>query len=217
LEILTTTLLADGSSDRALLPIIAWTLQRHVCRLQVSTTAFADLTTLAEPPSDLTARIRSAIASYPCDLLFIHRDAEGQPPGQRYAEIRNAISGIVSLKIVSIVPQRMTEAWLLIDEQAIRQAAGNPNGKSDLKLPPRKDLVHIPDPKAALDEALCATSELKGRRLSRFSRDLPKRRHLVAQRIASFSALLQLETYQQFSRDARAALHELGIEVSDDT
>ena len=31
-------------------------------------------------PRGLSERIRAAVELYPCDLLFIHRDAEGEPP-----------------------------------------------------------------------------------------------------------------------------------------
>ncbi len=63
----------------------------------------------------------------------------------------------------------MQEAWLLLDETAIRTAAGNPHGRCLLELPPVKDLESLPNPKAVLHELLRQASELHGRRLKSFS------------------------------------------------
>ncbi len=71
------TLLADGSSDQVMMPILEWLLARHgVSRLQGR---WADLRSLRTSPSGLAARISAAHRLYPCDLLFVHRDAEGVP------------------------------------------------------------------------------------------------------------------------------------------
>ena len=92
----------------------------------------------------------------------------------------------------------MTEAWLLIDEKAIRQAADNPNGTERLELPPIQKLESLPDPKQWLHEALVLASEKKGRRLQQFKRDLPSRIHRVAALIDDFSPLRRLPAFQQF-------------------
>ncbi len=49
------TLVSDGSSDRALLPILSWLLQEHrvLCPIQAE---WADLRLLPHPPKGLTAR-----------------------------------------------------------------------------------------------------------------------------------------------------------------
>jgi hypothetical protein len=55
------------------------------------------------------------------DLLFIHRDADGRSPTARYTEIAQAIESLgVSILYVAVVPVQETEAWLLLDEKAIR-------------------------------------------------------------------------------------------------
>jgi hypothetical protein len=55
---------------------------------------------------------------------------------------------------VPVIPIRMTEAWLLLDEAEIRRVAGSPNGKVSLGLPKAKDVESIPDPKAQLAQTL---------------------------------------------------------------
>jgi hypothetical protein len=44
----------------------------------------------------------------------------------------------------------MTEAWLLIDEKAIREAAGNPKGRQPLNLPKPSKTEELSDPKETL-------------------------------------------------------------------
>lgn len=132
------TLLPDGTSDRALVPIIRWTLRQHLAVPEISVRV-ADLSRARRPPglADLAARIEIAIDLNPCDVLFVHRDAE-QAGGleTRRAEIEQAAETIqVGIPIIPVVPVRMTEAWLLFDEPAVRAAAGNPAGVVPLDLP----------------------------------------------------------------------------------
>lgn len=86
------TLVSDGSSDRALLPILTWLLRNNGVHLPVQST-WADLRLLPKQPKNLPDRIRWAIDLYPCDLLFIHRDAERQPTQFRRIEIQQALDG----------------------------------------------------------------------------------------------------------------------------
>lgn len=136
---LTYTLLGDGSSDKALLPVINWAFLQHHPNLIIQA-QWADFSLLPDPPliSELPGRIRQAIDLYPCDLLFIHRDAERETLADRQKEIMTAWRLIefayANHRSVSVVPIRMTEAWLLFNEHAIRTAAGNPSGKQKLEL-----------------------------------------------------------------------------------
>lgn len=83
------TLLTDGSSDRALIPILTWVLRQHGvgCPIQPE---WADLGRLRPPPKPLS-RIEWSLKLYPCDLLFVHRDAEGQSLQMRVGEIYKAV------------------------------------------------------------------------------------------------------------------------------
>ena len=84
--------------------------------------------------NDNAARWRIAFEFYPCDVLFVHRDAEAQLPAFRREEVTRALAH-TEIPHVPVIPVRMTEAWLLADENAIRRAAGNPNGDEELNLP----------------------------------------------------------------------------------
>ena len=131
------TLLADGSSDQALLPILAWLLRAQRVQGAIQP-QWADLRRMPRPPRALSDKLRLSVALYPCDLLFVHRDAETQTREVRLAEIQRAWDmvrrDLSPLPVICVVPVRMTEAWLLFDESALRQAAGNPQGRRPLSL-----------------------------------------------------------------------------------
>jgi hypothetical protein len=91
MTVLRSTLLSDGSSDRALIPILDWLLQHVVTVSALSGTQWAELRFLRTPPQSLAERVRLAVDNYPCDILFVHRDAEAQSPDDRRAEILNAV------------------------------------------------------------------------------------------------------------------------------
>lgn len=117
-------------------------------------------------------RIKVALDLYPCDLLFVHREAEGEEREARETEIHRAVAKAGSrLKIppvVCVVPVRMMEAWLLFNESAVRRAAGNPNGRMYLDLPRPSTIENMPDPKAKMFDLLREASGLQGRRRKRF-------------------------------------------------
>lgn len=140
--------------------------------------------------------MRRALDDYPCDILFIHRDAEAADPKDREREIRGASDACrPSASVVTIIPVRMTEAWLLFDERAIRVAAGNPRGAVELDLPPPSRLERLSDPKTVLFDVLRRASELPPQRLRRFQPE--SRRHRIMELVTegNFAPLRQLEAF----------------------
>jgi hypothetical protein len=190
------TLLSDGSSDKRLLPVIIWLFHQHRPDLAIQS-IWADLRVLRNPPQTLAGKITKSLELYPCDLLFIHRDSENDTPENRTQEIIavvESVSEIVSaLPVICVVPVRMQEAWLLFDEGAIRKAAGNPNGDAVLQLPHLPLVESLPDPKNLLYDLLREASELRGRRLKKFS--VSKSAHLVAEYIEDYSPLRTLPAF----------------------
>ena len=198
------TLLAEGNSDRALLPILNWLLAQ-VSSAPCAAVVWADFGAAGKPPT-LSARISAAIDLFPCDLLFVHRDADKQPADWRYQEINAAQGGATPL--VCVVPIRTQEAWLLLDEGALRRAAGRPSGRNPLDLPPIARIEALGDPKGTLHDALRAAGELSGRRAAQF------RAHDAAERLADlvqdWAPLRQLSAFRRLEMDLQAALSELG-------
>ncbi|MCF7675087.1 MAG: hypothetical protein K9N23_18480 [Akkermansiaceae bacterium] len=165
------TLLAEGTSDRVLIPILRWMLlRRHGDFEWIGQTA--DLHALPRPPRSLQNKIKTAIELFPADVLFIHRDADRDLPERRQEQVASAINSCPGAELqqwVPVIPVRMTEAWLLVSEQALRHAAGNPNGRVPLCLPALQDVESVPDPKSVLQDLLVRASELSGRRKKKFS------------------------------------------------
>ena len=203
-------LLGDGRSDRCLVPVLIWLLRRRFTGVPING-EWADLSRFPlERINTLSGRIRMASDMYRPDVLFVHRDAEGQAPEFRYDEIRDAVSGInENLPIhICVVPVRMTEAWLMFNEKAVKVAAGNPNSRIHVDLPSLSTVESLPDPKRALAEALIQASELRGRHLKRFKRG--HHRHLITENIEDFSPLLELQAFQRLSRDIEHIAIDVG-------
>lgn len=196
------TLLSDGSSDRVLLRILDWLLRQHVSGPVQG--VWSELRSLREPPRSLRDRVRRTLELYPCNLLFVHRDAENKTQENREKEIKDAIGDCPVPPLVCVVPIRMQEAWLLIDEAALRQAAGNPNGSFAIEFPRLEDLETLANPKKRLHELLRIASELRGRRLKRFRSG--QQSHRLAELIGDFSLLRRLKAFQRLESDLKKVL-----------
>ena len=202
------TLLGDGSSDEALKRHVEWMVRENVASDVAIDSQWADLRAAKPKPEGLGARIERAIDLYPCDVLFVHRDAEREEPERRIQEIAQACIGIkVRATPVPVIPVRMSESWLLCDETAIRKAAGNPNGEQPLNLPRLREIEGLPDPKNTLHTVLRCASGLTGRRLKAFS----PRARLVANYISDFSLLRRLPAFQRLETDLRIVLEARGL------
>lgn len=186
------TLLSDGSSDRMLMPILDWLFRQHCPEYSVDSN-WSDLGRLPRPPKTLPDKIRTTLDLYDCDILFIHRDAERESIGVRFRQITDAVQGLNHPPVISVIPVRMQEAWLLFDKTAIRKAAGNPNGSVVLNLPNLRSVERHPDPKQLLFELIRKSSELKGARLKKLN--LHRCAFLVSQSIADFSPLRSLSAF----------------------
>lgn len=202
------TLLSDGSSDLALMPILSWLLQAGGVQGEIQA-EWADLRKLRRPPRELPERIIASIDLYPCDLLFIHRDAENLSRYERVEEIERAVCAAGSRAgalppEVCVVPVRMQEAWLLFDESAIRLGAGNPNGRQPLPLPDLRRLEELPDPKAVLYDLLREASGLSGRRRRSFS--VSRAVHRTSEFVNDFSPLRVLPAFQALEDDLRGRI-----------
>jgi hypothetical protein len=204
------SLLAEGPSDAALLPILNWLFGECAPDLTVDG-EWADLRHLAAPARSLPDRMIQAAKTYRCDLLFVHRDADNVGMPERLSEIREAAEEARAKAnlpvVVPVVPIRKLEAWLLIEAQAIRWAAENPRGRQPLRLPTVRELERIADPKPLLRQLIRDNSGLSRRRLAGLNVDPI----LVAGRIADFRPLLRLSAIQQLKVDLETALVELNL------
>lgn len=205
------TLVSDGSSDKTLLPAIRWLLAEHGVGDDLDT-VWADFRFMRVPPVGLKAKVLKAIDSYPFDLLFVHRDAENVTIEDRRQEIRDVVreiesEGALEMRAVCTIPIRMTEAWLLVEESAIRQAAGNPEGRMRLALPALNQIESKADPKGILFQALKTASGHTGRRLAKL--DFPSLRYRVAELITDHARLRKLSAFRALEAEVAEVIEAI--------
>ncbi|NLF06894.1 MAG: DUF4276 family protein [Pirellulaceae bacterium] len=201
------TLTTDGSFDRVLLNHLTWIMRDQLGNSVALQSHWADMRSLRKRPKNLAEKIRLAVELYPCDLLFIHRDAEKSDASVRYEEIRSGVREAgIRVPYVPVMPVRMTEAWLLLNEQALRSAAGNPNGRADIGLPVSSP-EDMPDPKGFLHNALRTASELKGRRLRDFK--VVRASHRVAEYIDDYSLIRTLPSFARLEEQIAKVLKSI--------
>ena len=199
------TLVGDGPSDRSLLPVIEWVLLGNVRRRGGDLSFSVNFFSSADAKShDLSLKVSRALDLYPCHILFIHRDAEHPDRYQGRMKEIAGVNGSRAIAVVPVVPIRMTEAWMLISEQAVRRAANNPNGRQQIALPPVARLEGLVDPKETLLGLLRTASGLGQRRLRSFNEGRAKAR--VADLIDDFSDLRALRSFSEFEARANEAL-----------
>lgn len=200
--------LADGPSDEPLSDHLETLCAAHGHEVRITA---PDLRRLPERIGlKVESRLRYILgqdATY--DIVFVHRDAEGQDAAVRRQEIADAVAAVqCMIPAVPVVPVRMTEAWLLLDEQAIREVAGRPGGTVDLDLPRASTVESIPDPKQRLREALVAASQLHGRRLEAFKQRFSDHRRQLLERLDHSGPITALSAWQDLlSAVANAMLH----------
>lgn len=204
------TLLSDGSSDRALIPILAWLFGQQDVRPLPRIVRYEPGLYRAAGRS-LEEKILHAIDVLPCDLLFVHRDSEAQEPETRVGEIQSALEnlrkrGVQAPPRIMVIPVRMSEAWLLFNEGAIRRAAGCPRGTTRLDLPRLRDCEQLADPKEKLHALLRLATEKQGRHLKKFNVDAAV--HRLAELIEDYSPLRQLPAFQRLECGLRNVLGE---------
>ena len=204
------TLVTDGSSDAALIPILTWLLRKNGVAYAIQST-WADLNRVPHSKRRrLEDKIHWGLELYPCDLLFVHRDAEREARETRVREITTAIQS-VAISVpprICVVPVRMQEAWLLFDEPAINHAAGNSSNRQPLDLPQISRLENLNNPKTELHNRLKRASNLNGRRLRKFSAHTHA--HRVTRFIQDFSPLRALSAFAALESELQQIIEQQG-------
>lgn len=210
-------LICEGSSDGALVPHIQRLLIEHGAT-QAPGASFHSRTPLTNSGTPLTNKVRQGLKlSVLPDLLFVHRDADhhrdthAAGATKRYEEIATAVqSASHGGRYVGIVPVRMTEAWLLLNEDEIRRVAGNPGGRDDLGLPTVQKVEKIADPKNLLKEVLLRAGSPKSpRRKKTFRKKFGEHRRQLIENLPVGGLLEHLDSWAQFRGDTIAALQAL--------
>jgi hypothetical protein len=102
----------------------------------------------------------------------------------------------------------MTEAWLLFDTNAIREAAGNPSGTVHIDLPAIGTLEDLPNPKSRLHALMLEATGLVSRRRRRF--DVNSAVQLIPEYIEDFSPLRALPAFSSLENRVTATINNHG-------
>lgn len=201
--------LGEGTSDSGIADHISAIAADRGVEAAVTSPELDRIKDVGHALSDKLAKIRELGGQY--ELVAVHRDADAVGRDLRLQEIEAAIREHMPQVVhVPVIPVRMTEAWLLVDEEAIRRVAGNPNGRCRLTLPPLKRVESVADPKSELKRLLATASELSGRRLERFNRRFSENRRQLLQRLDAGGPVAKLPSWQAFVHDVENGLRRLG-------
>ncbi|MFE9332593.1 hypothetical protein, partial [Streptomyces sp. NPDC006925] len=137
-------------------------------------------------PRDSVVREVSDLLRY-FDLVMLHHDHNERG---KVEAVREELAGDAS-RIVPLVPVRETEAWMLTDPEALREAA--PTRDTAWQVP--HDVEKVADPKAVLNDAL-------GRR-----RDAERDFDRLGQTVA-LESLTKVSAYRRWVCDLRAAMEQ---------
>ncbi|TSP10871.1 hypothetical protein [Cupriavidus campinensis] len=145
-------------------------------------------------------KLRALAIHYPnVDVIFVHRDADGDGEEPRLREIYAAAEHIGPERIVPIIPVTMLETWLLADQKIIKRVAGNVAHKGDIPcIPSLARLEGVVDAKQILLEALCHVSNTQGARLKRFKARYPEMRARLTFDLDPLGPVGHLPSYQKF-------------------
>lgn len=203
-------LVGEGRSDEGLISHIERLLIRHGAT-EVTGTA-PDFGMIPGHVGHLVVdKLRMAMQLEPtANLIIIHRDADDRNPEPRYAEISIAVENLLlDRQWVAVVPVQETEAWLLLDEAAIRAVAGNPNGRTELALPSATRVEQVVNPKEVLATALLAASELTGRRAQKFRNRIAAKKKQLLEQLPIGGELESVQSWRRFRDDLATAVHQL--------
>lgn len=194
---------AEGTSDHPLADLVELLFRDRGVDLRLAVLPFEQLRGV---PKDVESRVSAGLKlmGNQVDLVVVHRDADNAGSDARRKEIARALRKTTATTWCPIIPVRMTEAWLLLDESLIRQVAGNPRGKTPLRLPKPHEVERAADPKELLRCALLAAAETTGRRRDRDTKRFNQQRRQLLERLDRDGPVSKLSSWQQLLTDVDA-------------
>ncbi len=202
-------LIAEGRTEEALLGHLEVMCLREGAQVVEGFWA-NELLALHDTGKTVAAQVQVLLRLDPSiDLVFIHRDSDARVDEPRRAEIAEGVAASGhSTVYVPIVPIQETEAWLLLDESAIRRVVANEHGTEDLGLPRPGQAERRAGPKRVLLEALRRASK-PGRGRTIDNRAFGRLRRELLQNLDIDGDINQLAAWQNLLRDLQTALAEL--------
>lgn len=188
-------LLREGSSDDGLIP--------HLRQLIVRAGADEALGTSRTYGGTIENKLRAlSTEAGSVDLIFIHRDSDGPGAEQRHDEIAKGVQQTLpKAPYVAVVPVQELEAWLLLDESAIRTVVGRPKDRTPLNLPAVKTIETTSQPKELLEQACLLASGKSGRRRLKDKAMFSQRRRVLLERLDPDGPICHLPAWRRLEKD----------------
>jgi len=187
--------LREGSSDDGLIP--------HLRDLLVRAGADEAFGTSRPYLGTVESKLRAlAKEAGTIDLVFVHRDADGPDSEPRRDEVAKAVQrALPKASCIAVVPVQELEAWLLLDELAIRAVVGRPHGNASLDIPAVKAIESTGRPKELLERACLLASGTSGRRRVKEKKMFSQRRRVLLERLDPAGPISSLPAWQMLERD----------------
>lgn len=203
-------LIGEGNTERYLVEHLKTLCLRKKGIDAVEGVWATDLLARSGAGKDVASKVSALLAAdSEFDILFIHRDSDNEPVEARRREITDAMHDRGKGKpFVPVIPIRETEAWLLVDEAAIRDVVGHSQGKTELELPKLSQVEQRARPKELLKQALARAAK-PGRRNDIDERAFSRYRRELLENLDLDGPIQQLSAWQNLLRDLKAALAAL--------
>ena len=212
-------LYAEGPTDyyflRPLLQRLCEDLCMRLARMPVEVSEVLALnhpSSVSAAPREVRILAAATAARDAWTLLFVHADGANDPRRAREEQIDPALTAIRSqfpedVTGIAVIPVRETEAWAIVDGDAVRQAFGTVLDNSRLGLPASTRAAEaVTDPKLALQGVLEAVDPSARRRQQRISAYL----NLLGEQV-SLSCLRELPAFSRLDSEVTDALRRLQI------
>jgi len=203
--VLTYVLVAEGSSDASLVPVINWAISNAGC--MYINPIVADFSSLRKKPNSVLDKILACRSLYrEADIVVVHRDSDNVGWNCRRREVEEAWSQSAYTKgCVPLIPVAMTEAWLLVDPIAILRSLSNPNGNVPVEFPAIGSLENIRNPKECLfrhDQQMSGLSRRRQEQINVF-----QVRSGISKYISDYSLLRKIPSFARFEDDLIEAMN----------
>jgi hypothetical protein len=195
--------ICEGTSDLPLAELVESLFLDQGTQVYLSR---PDLSLLGRVAKDVASQVSAGLTLLggSVDVIVVHRDADNAGLPARRDEIHGAIRSLaIDSSIVPLIPMRMTEAWLLLDETAIRQVAGNPRGRTDLCLPKVHEVESVADPKHILQQCILKASETTGRRREVVYKRFGQHRRQLLERLDPTGSVTRLSSWNSMIANVR--------------
>lgn len=149
-------------------------------------------------------------------ILFIHTDSDNRDDSNVFNNkiipaqelIKQQEEDTVCKKIVAIIPIQMTESWMLVDKELLKNEIGIEGSDSELGI--HRHPEEISDPKAVIENIIRISKENQVKRKRNKGLTIADLYQIIGQK-TDVSKLEKLDSYMKFKNSLIEKLRELNF------